>query len=50
MMHSALLAIFLFTFTMSVSITTDTVAIMADGKAVVTVTLPTGWTSVMSGE
>lgn len=50
MIRTILLAIILFTVNVSVSIAADTAAITADGKAVVTVTLPTGWSSVMSDE
>ena len=46
----SMLAVFLFTVNVSVSIAADTAAITADGKSVVTVTLPTGWSSVISGE
>ena len=46
----SMLAIFLFTVNVSVSIAADTAAITAYGKSVVTVTLPTGWSSVISAE
>ena len=50
MIRTLLLVIFLFMVNVTVSIAADTAAITADGKAVVTVTLPAGWSSVMSGE
>ena len=50
MIRTLLLAIILFTVNVSVSIAADTAAITADGKAAVTLTLPAGWSSVMSGE
>ena len=50
MMHSIFLVIVLLTMSFSLSAAADTAAITADGKPVVTVTLPAGWSSVMSGE
>ena len=50
MMHSTFLVIVLLTTSFSLSAAADTAAITTDGKPVVTVTLPTGWSSVMSGE
>jgi hypothetical protein len=50
MMHCTFLVIVLLTMSFSQGAAVDTAAIKTDGKAVVTVTLLTGWSSVMSGE